>query len=430
MFSKIAYDAHTHALGEPETTDIRTFMENASGLTFLHGLYTQDADPVVIRKLLFELLDAMITKRKSDPSCSLTVCTTSDKKLKNPLTDEIVNKSMLTFPKGYYPATNQKRPEGTFTYGDDETIVWQSMVFPFSNFGHTPINKKLKDIVSLDTILGRIGSKPHNLDAISLVMDITIKTVETLIQAILKILAAALMPAKLTSDDSIKFFKTNVEKLDRIEVGGQKVGKPLKIMTSEELTAGMKHSFGTDETDDLDVLVGIVNKHIFETIKHVTDDKTVKALGNALNIDPKFFMDVGNGTPYPLGKPGPNVGANTYIQAAGILLRYTTDEDFKALMDELRLRKIQIGESAGHWRGSFYYIDNTFGGGFGVQLAPPQDGILFKGKEHVFYNAMGHGYTLAQAFLSEVRDTTDYGEIMNQAGLFILQAVQRIVDAC
>ena len=79
-------------------------------------------------------------------------------------------------------------------------------------------------------------------------------------------------------------------------------------------------------------------------------------------------------------------------------MRIETDESsrFAALYRELQSLGVRIGECAAHWRGSFYYLDNTYGGGLGLRLGPLQsEGITLDGKPCRFYNAMGHGFALA-----------------------------------
>jgi hypothetical protein len=423
MFSQVIYDATTRSFGETQPIgDIACFFDNLSEqdqILVLHGLYNDETvkTPKVVKKNLLALIDQIAKMALKN----LVVVTTSDKKLEVPMDEEVAKRSKVTYPMGTYPGGMDKRAEGTLSLTKSGNILWRSMVFPFSNFGHTPIDRKVSDLFTFEQLksaISMVTTKAVNWKAVQKIMNFKITTVEFIIQALMKTIASALMPAVLDSESAVKTFKFNVGKLAKVEIGGVKINRMVIIRTKEELEKGLSHVFGVkrspEELDlsmaddkttfELNDLVAIVNDYIREFFDNDLSDRQVKDLANALHIHPSFFQTIGNGTPAELGEldfETGDVGVNTFSQAAGLRLRQETDPEFDDLMKELRIRKVQIAESAAHKRFDsdnkpFYYIDNTFGDDFGVQMAPPQEGILFEGKKHTFYNAMGHGYTLAQ----------------------------------
>ena len=447
MFSQVIYNATTRSFGETKPIDLEMFLGGLSKqeeLVVLHGLYDGETKktPKVIRKHLLALMDAMIPLKDTHPN--LVVVTTSDKKLEVPMDEEVAKRSKVYYPEGAYPAGMDKRAEGTLSF-HNSGILWKSMVFDFSNFGHTPIDIKVSDLFSFDQLketVSKSTTKCVNWKALKKVMGFKISTVEFIIQAFMKTIASALMPATLDSEAAINTFKFNVGKLGKIEIGGAKINRMVIIRTKEELEQGLSHVFGVKRSEEdlnkpfvddkttleLNGLVGFVNDFIHELFDMELSDRQVKDLANALHISPVFFQGVGNGTPYKIGQLGTDIGVNTYSQAAGNLLREATDPEFAEFMGELRARVAEICEAAAHKRmdkndNPFYYIDNTFGGDFG-NLAPPQKGVLFDGKEHTFYNAMAHGYYLAQLHGNKTSD-----EYTHAAAELLLVAVARIAAA-
>jgi hypothetical protein len=394
------------------------------------------------------LLRSMAEMAKINPD--LQVVTTSSKKVEVYMSPEVAKRSKVIFPEGTYPGGMDKRAEGVLSLTKEGKPLWESMVFPFSNFGHLLINLIVSGLFTfeqLKEVISKATTKSVNWKAIKKIMSFKISTVEFIIQALMKTIASAIMPAELDSEAAIKTFMFNVSKLAKVEIGGAKIDRMVIIRNEEELKQGLYHVFGvkrsTEElntpmegdktTFELNGLVGFVNDFIHELFDMDLSDRQVKDLANALHIHPRFFQEIGNGIPTELGQldfESDNVGVNTLSQAAGFLLRMATDAEFYALMMELTQTGLSIKESAAHKRvdgdgNPFYYFDNTFGGGFGAQMAPPQKGILFEGKEHTFYNAMGHGYNLAQSFGCKTPD-----ECREIAAQLILRAIGRVAAAC
>jgi len=104
-------------------------------------------------------------------------------------------------------------------------------------------------------------------------------------------------------------------------------------------------------------------------------------------------------------------------------------------MEELYIKRgAKVGELAMHKRVNkadnteYYYVDNTYGGGLCSQLGPLMTSTMeVDGKELVFYNALGHGYSLAGKVLQASSEEKD---IENAIGTGLIYIFTRIVNAC
>ena len=433
-------------------------------ISFVKGLYVLNPETkefsVEVPKLLL-LVDAIQETKYTNPIYTLS----EGKALKVKPTAEVMEASKISHAVvwDHEKMGKERRVEGVvFGQVDDDekgqfSITWQSMCFPFSNFGNGQnFGKRALDFVTIETLM-RLTKKEVDWESVKTLLGLVLRSTEEVIQKLVKGLAALLMPAVLDTSvkASIQSFDANIKKLASIKVPAGVIAEEgiSSFKASFELAAaseeGSQHSFkgeGLHEmpifVDTLDELVKVANGYIFFLLSKPSvreSDSTIKALCNALHINPIFFGSVGNGTAYPLGALGDDIGTNTMANAVGNLLRCLTQkEDFKPLMKELFIkRNVRVGEVAAHVRGSaespFYYIDNTFGGGFSNQLGPLMMTSFLEvaGKKVVFYNALGHGYSFAGNVLLEMAKNNDDGdeEIENAIGDGLVYIFDRIANA-
>ena len=404
----------------------------SKNLVFVDGIQRFDEakdDIVTSTRDILELFRAMRDVPMMD---SMHVYLISHKRLKQLPTPEVLAASKICLlSHGTWDFDNMPldtRVESCVRWVGDQELVWSSMCFPFSNFNHTPILYKLGDFFTLDEPFLTPFLHRH----MEMLLRIPIVTVETLINGVMKMFASLVMPAVLDgpcpsivfhalgADDnrlprdlspSLQMFVKNVQNLCRIQLVPKAPGPTLAFKASFSLAEDGAFTFQGHglhpqplKGSTLAGLVQAANEYTYWAIEQVLaseaetklKDKAIKALGNALHIFPAYFTTIGNGSaPYPLGRLGDDVGVNALVQAAGILMRCATDADFASFCKELLHLRVHIQECAAHWRQTFYYVDNTYGGAFGIQLGPYQEDILVHGKPCVFYNAMAHGFDLA-----------------------------------
>ena len=459
MFSDIVPTADNTVLYDPEggvpgalaAALHKAHTTSAHRILFVSGLYLHDTvkDDIVVNKSAFvQLMREVSAAAVTTVSLYLL---SEGKAVKNRPTPEVLSASKIELSLGTWDLDRLPPKTRVEAYvfwavsdapGATLALTWGSMCFPFSNFGHAPIKRTLSQLgITVDELKQRVeciimmGATACQVDwhLVQVLLDISILTGETLINGVMKMLASLFLPAILdvqTNDHrliyeapkgsagnvvpaqlspSVRMFLDNIEKLERIELKDGE--KPFRASVS--LLEGGAFSFqghGYHATpvvgSNLADLVAAANAYVYwamqvgvlgnPNLDTKLKDKGVKGLGNALHINAVYFGQLGNGaTPYPLGQLGADVGVNTLVQGAVDLLRCTTDAEFASFCTELLKLNVRIQECAAHWRGSFYYIDNTYGGAFGLQLGPYQTDVRVRGKALPFYNAMGHGFALA-----------------------------------
>ena len=341
------------------------------------------------------------------------------KELKLKPTAEILAASQLQLSRGVWDFSlmpPMTRVEAAVTTSSG-SIVLGTMCSPYSNFGQEPIRSKLSAFVSLEDIRA-LHSDPSKIDwaVVGLALELELLSVEMLINGALKISLGELMPARLSGaceihyadgiciavavPPSVATFLANVQRLESVSVNGC---RPFKAAFCIHSSTGLWWFQGQGlHTEPVYVaspsaLVKVANSYVNWAVRRVLEaggelDKNIKALGNSQHISAAYFEGIANG---PLG-------ANTLIQAAGYLLRCLTNADFERLTLSLLKLDVRIREYAIHIRGGkLYYVDNTFGGGFGVQVGPVHQEVLYKGKPLPFYNAMENGFVLAGKALTQ-----------------------------
>jgi len=425
---------------------------------FINGIYklnktTNELEVDIVQFL--RLLDAIQETEYTTPLYTIS----EGKPLKLKLTAEVMALSKITHATvwDYEKIGEDRRVEGAVV-GDHQAgggPSWLSMCFPFSNFGNGQnFGKTALEFVSMETLKRIVYSKKHVSDwahvdwvAMESLLGICSTSTEFVLQAWVKGMAALLMPLvlDLLVEETVKSYEFNIQKLNYIKVPKGTQGITSFKATFEINSNGGQHSFKGEcrhekpiLVDTLKELVEVSNDYIFWLLSNPTvraSDSTVKALCNALHINPIFFGNVGNGTPYPLGALGDDIGTNSMANAVGNLLRILTQPEFKMLMEELYIKRgAKVGELAMHKRVNkadnteYYYVDNTYGGGLCSQLGPLMTSTMeVDGKELVFYNALGHGYSLAGKVLQASSEDKD---IENAIGTGLIYIFTRIVNAC
>ena len=312
-------------------------------------------------------------------SGDLYLCSARERKH---VTQAMLERSGLELPDGVWPPSCP-RIEGRVhydSYGGE--IMYRDKAFLFSNFGN-------RFDVCLDEL---VGSKdlPHVPYYLRLCR---FRSVEFIIQALSKLVNAQVYPARIRTEDERRRFNEDCERL------GLAADKVPRL---------------TPETSDAeaDRAVATFNQALMVRVclgQYTESDKLVKQMGRSVRISPEYFA-LASGKEFP-ETIAEGFGLNARIQALGFLLRMHFDPEFKDLCLTFLNNEVFVGEAAayevkGNGGGDGdgeerIELDVHWAGDVGYCYAPHQSaGLLWKGGQVFWHDAMGIGYLAAQAVLS------------------------------